>query len=682
MTHSHAARADSADVADAGPVAALEIARSPLAMMLARAGGNRATQQLARQLMIARDTWWRGVGQGVAPAAPGSVIHDFGDGMYLSDNKAVGQEYAELRAGPKGTPQLFKAEIDAKKLGRVLDLTKDVRWGNYVKGEGYPGGRTIESLIKGANENYKRFFDSFLEKFGLKLSNYDAVIGPEYVRGGNELCIRNQAIAAEVRASLGTVKIEPKGGGGSGAPPAAGGGKAAVPEGTKPPTGAGAKPAVPEGTKPPATKPGPVGGPPARGTFRLAGLLRAVRSIGIQMIFFYILQRFAEERERERVDAMWAVGRRAGGQQAGVRQHGRLAKLADADPFRTLYADVTVEIIYRGNKYHGGVHDQHVSAWRCVDAGVGTSSHDTKEEILKDEDGFGIASTVPFTRTSQLSYVAEISFEGTQADRVTRSAYVYAEQGTGAETAATGKGWTPDQKAQFAKAYVDITAGWTERQAQHDAAKAYFARLLRLSDLGKKYSEGTVGAALASARRACRRATTPRARTGRRTRHGSTSSRPTSRSRATGPSSRPCTTTAWPTATSSVRPRHRSATSSGGASRRRASRSRGSPPGATSSRAGTCGRGGRPGGRRRAARRRGRPAASAPRAPAASRSRPPPGRARRPARRSGRTAAAPGTRSGSRPIRRAGSPSRARRARARRPRRAATPAAQHAALTS
>jgi hypothetical protein len=38
-------------------------------------------------------------------------VHDFGDGLYLTSDEAVGRRYAELRAGEHATPQLFGLEL-------------------------------------------------------------------------------------------------------------------------------------------------------------------------------------------------------------------------------------------------------------------------------------------------------------------------------------------------------------------------------------------------------------------------------------------------------------------------------------------------------------------------------------------------------------------------------------------
>lgn len=148
------------------------------------------------------ETWYRGEAEGVAPARPGSVIHDFGDGLYLSNDPAVAAQYAELRAGPNPEAgRVASATVERNALGRVLDLTADSRWRAFMS-ERTPSGLTFEQLIRMANENYWSMFQQFLQRHGLALENFDTIIGPEYVRGGTQMCIRNPTIAAQVRAML------------------------------------------------------------------------------------------------------------------------------------------------------------------------------------------------------------------------------------------------------------------------------------------------------------------------------------------------------------------------------------------------------------------------------------------------------------------------------------------------
>jgi Domain of unknown function (DUF4157) len=165
-------------------------------------------------LIQRQETWFRGEATGVAPASPGGVIHDFGDGLYLTNDPNVATQYAELRASAQpSTGRVLSATFERNLLGRVLDLTQDVRWQRFVQTR-MPSGVTYEQLIRMANENYWRFFQQFLQENNLLLESFDTIIGPEYVRGGTQVCVRNPSIAAQIRALLrpGLPGVPPRGG--------------------------------------------------------------------------------------------------------------------------------------------------------------------------------------------------------------------------------------------------------------------------------------------------------------------------------------------------------------------------------------------------------------------------------------------------------------------------------------
>jgi hypothetical protein len=129
------------------------------------------------------DTWFRGEAIDVAPATPGSTPpHDLGDGMYLTDSEASAHAYAELRTTNPNNRRVFSVQVDRSAM-RVLDLTTDARWQQHVK--------PVEPILKTgtANENYGRTFENFVRVNKIDLSQYDAVIGHDYVRGGKQMCI-------------------------------------------------------------------------------------------------------------------------------------------------------------------------------------------------------------------------------------------------------------------------------------------------------------------------------------------------------------------------------------------------------------------------------------------------------------------------------------------------------------
>lgn len=127
------------------------------------------------------ETWYRGEGIGVAPATPGSTPdHDLGDGMYLTDKVESATEYAKLRAPDARSQRVWSADINRQSL-RVLDLTSDSRWRASLP--------MLEPLIKSANENYGRIFKGFIQQNKINLSDFDAVVGLDYVRGGRQMVI-------------------------------------------------------------------------------------------------------------------------------------------------------------------------------------------------------------------------------------------------------------------------------------------------------------------------------------------------------------------------------------------------------------------------------------------------------------------------------------------------------------
>lgn len=161
------------------------------------------------------ETWYRGQSAAVAPSKPGGAIHDFGDGVYLTSSKDVAELYARTRVySGGGQIQVLKIDIDRSELGRVLDLGADPRWNRFLRQPAIPGmpNRTPEALIRMANENYGRFFDQFVQQNNIRIQDYDAVIGPEFVRGGSQLCIlhRNgQPSPLATRISARLQPIEP-----------------------------------------------------------------------------------------------------------------------------------------------------------------------------------------------------------------------------------------------------------------------------------------------------------------------------------------------------------------------------------------------------------------------------------------------------------------------------------------
>jgi hypothetical protein len=134
--------------------------------------------------------WYRGESTNAPSAKPGEWLHDFGDGLYFTDSLEVARRYAELRASEKGgQPRVLELQVQTEQLGRVLDLSRSEAWAKYLRTPLGPKMPTPEQLLHTANENYGRLFNAFLAEEKIDLSKFDAVIGPEFVRGGKQLCV-------------------------------------------------------------------------------------------------------------------------------------------------------------------------------------------------------------------------------------------------------------------------------------------------------------------------------------------------------------------------------------------------------------------------------------------------------------------------------------------------------------
>lgn len=129
------------------------------------------------------ETWYRGESTKASPANAGGFLHDLGDGVYFTNDLGVAQIYARKRVQESGgEQQIFRIEFEGGRLGKILDLRdKLIGWEDYAK--------PIESHIRASNENYRRSFANFLKFKGIDINQYDAVIGPEYLNGGIQLCI-------------------------------------------------------------------------------------------------------------------------------------------------------------------------------------------------------------------------------------------------------------------------------------------------------------------------------------------------------------------------------------------------------------------------------------------------------------------------------------------------------------
>lgn len=141
------------------------------------------------------ETWFRGESTVVGPAKPGSNLHDFGEGICFTSSADVARAYADLRVKEGGgEPRVLSLTVERSQLGQVLNLDELPEWQAFIRTPMSPNGMTPEQLIRtAANENYSRLFDGFIRENKIDLRRYDAVQGPELVRGGTQLCITHIA---------------------------------------------------------------------------------------------------------------------------------------------------------------------------------------------------------------------------------------------------------------------------------------------------------------------------------------------------------------------------------------------------------------------------------------------------------------------------------------------------------
>ncbi len=132
-------------------------------------------------------TWYRGFKLGVQPANFDSGgLHDIGDGIYFTRDIQTAREYAALpRQGdpPNATTMIYQVDIEMDRF-RVLDLTADPRWSQYLLQRAGSSWRNVD-LMKRSSEQYWSFFKIFCNQNGINLTNYDMVISDDFHSGGS-----------------------------------------------------------------------------------------------------------------------------------------------------------------------------------------------------------------------------------------------------------------------------------------------------------------------------------------------------------------------------------------------------------------------------------------------------------------------------------------------------------------
>jgi hypothetical protein len=137
--------------------------------------------------------WYRGEGVGVNQAMPGETApNDILDGMYFTDQEAVAGTYAAKRASEIKLRRVYELKLDTSKL-RILDLTNDPRWKQFISTPLGKGRGTLEDLMKlqtgGSTRIYAQTTKNFIEHYRINVSEFDGIIGHEYLNGGRQLCI-------------------------------------------------------------------------------------------------------------------------------------------------------------------------------------------------------------------------------------------------------------------------------------------------------------------------------------------------------------------------------------------------------------------------------------------------------------------------------------------------------------
>lgn len=164
----------------------------------------------------AYETWYRGEGVGVPPGKPGGNLSDFGDGMYLTDQRKVAEIYAARRSASPDGRRVLEVSLARGSLGRVLDLSGDSRWHQFMNDTKDPKllRKSRMHYLQIKHELYAQFFVEFLKRNKIDIRNFDAVIGPEYTTGGRQLCILHKngqpsKLHQRVRALLRLITASP-----------------------------------------------------------------------------------------------------------------------------------------------------------------------------------------------------------------------------------------------------------------------------------------------------------------------------------------------------------------------------------------------------------------------------------------------------------------------------------------
>jgi hypothetical protein len=158
-------------------------------------GGAIGTTEESARVILYRGTVYRFV------RGRSRHIHDLGEGVYMTLDRELAVLYAQERRAqvqalePRAPGIVLRVEAESSELGRVLDFYNNralrTEWETFLRRQ--PGGEMV--LRGGPAEVYNAHFENWLQTKGLRPDQFDVIIGPEYIRGGSQVCIRNESIA-------------------------------------------------------------------------------------------------------------------------------------------------------------------------------------------------------------------------------------------------------------------------------------------------------------------------------------------------------------------------------------------------------------------------------------------------------------------------------------------------------
>lgn len=174
------------------------------------------------QLSLAPEMWYRGFVPGGPTAADALTsgergwVHDLGGGVYFTDSAEVAKDYADMRAsdlnatGGSAVGVVAGGNFDPAILGTSIDLTKEPKFME-------PYNHLVSVGMKPAGEMYRNLVDNFLKSKGTKVDDYATIIGPEGIRGGRQMRIRDVNVGNRVVQNMLSAKAGggPKGGSGN-----------------------------------------------------------------------------------------------------------------------------------------------------------------------------------------------------------------------------------------------------------------------------------------------------------------------------------------------------------------------------------------------------------------------------------------------------------------------------------